>query len=62
MATRAHVIKKPSQPMVLAINPVTDEATARGIPIRLVSRAYWVAVNFLLVIYVKNNEVIIRQL
>ncbi len=35
--------------MDLAIKPVGAEASTRGIPIRLESRAYWVAVNFLLV-------------
>ena len=49
MATRAQTIKKLSQPMCLAIIPVTADAKARGMPMRLVNKAYWVAVNFLLV-------------
>ena len=49
MATRVQTIKKLSQPMFLAINPVTAEAKVRGTPMRLVNKAYWVAVNFLLV-------------
>ena len=43
-------MKKLSHPMCLARNPVGAEATTRGKPIMLVSKAYWVAVNFLLVI------------
>lgn len=35
--------------MDLAIYPVPEEAITRGIPMRLVSSAYWVAVNFLFV-------------
>ena len=54
MATRVQATKKPYQPTCLAINPVTEEARARGIPIKLVSRAYWVAVNFLLVMLAIN--------
>ena len=48
-AMRVQAIKKLSQPKCLAIIPVIEDATALGIPMRLVRRAYWVAVNFLLV-------------
>ena len=41
--------KNPVHPMASAIKPVTEEASTLGIPIKLVSKAYWVAVNFLLV-------------
>jgi len=42
-------MKNPSHPRRAARNPVGAAAMTLGIPIRLLSRAYWVAVNFLLV-------------
>ena len=54
MAISVHEIKKASQPRCLAIKPVGAEAITLGIPIRLVRRAYCVAVNFLFVILAMN--------
>jgi hypothetical protein len=50
MAIRVQTIKKLSHPTFFARKPVGAEAKTRGIPMRLVSKAYWVAVNLLLVI------------
>jgi hypothetical protein len=54
IAISVHEIKKVSQPRYLAIKPVGAEAITLGIPIRLVRRAYCVAVNFLFVILAMN--------
>lgn len=48
-AISAHRAKNRNQPKDSAMMPVGAEASTRGTPIRLDSRAYWVAVNFLLV-------------
>ena len=47
-------MKKASQPTLFARKPVGAEASTRGTPIRLVSRAYCVAVNFLFVMLAMN--------
>lgn len=49
MAIKVQKIKKLPHPRFLTKNPVGAEANTRGTPIRLVSSAYWVAVNFLFV-------------
>lgn len=54
MAIRVQAIKKLTQPIFLARNPVGAEASTLGTPIRLVRRAYCVAVNLLLVILAIN--------
>ena len=50
MAIKAQPQKKLSHPICLAKKPVGADAKTRGTPIRLLKRAYCVAVNFLLVI------------
>ena len=50
-------MKNPSHPNQVARNPVVEPAKTRGIPMKLVNKAYWVAVNRLLVrlaIYATN--------
>ena len=54
MAMRVQAMKKGSHPMFLARKPVGAEAKTLGMPMRLLSRAYWVAVNFLLVMLAIN--------
>ena len=54
IAIRVHRIKKASQPIFLAKNPVGAEASTLGTPIRLLRRAYCVAVNLLFVILAIN--------
>jgi hypothetical protein len=49
MAIKVQRIKKLSHPRRLAKNPVGAEANTRGTPIRLVSKAYCVAVYFLFI-------------
>lgn len=49
MASRVQRIKNPSHPNQAARNPVVDPAKTRGIPMKLVSKAYCVAVNRLFV-------------
>ena len=44
---RAHAIKKDSQPIIFARYPVGADIITRGMAIRLLSSAYWVAVNLL---------------
>ena len=44
-AMRVQRMKKVGHPVDWAIMPVVDEMITRGTPIRLESRAYWVAVN-----------------
>jgi hypothetical protein len=54
IAIRAHAIKKLNHPMFLAMNPVGADAMTLGIPMRLLKRAYCVAVNFLFVMLAIN--------
>ena len=54
MAIRVQAIKKLAQPIFLARKPVGAEANTLGTPMRLVRRAYCVAVNLLLVILAIN--------
>jgi len=54
MAIRVQAIKKLTQPIFLARKPVGAAASTLGTPIRLVKRAYCVAVNLLLVILAMN--------
>jgi len=50
VAASIHIIKKFSQPALWTINPVGAEAITLGKAIRLLKRAYCVAVNLLSVI------------
>lgn len=54
MAIRVQAIKKLAHPRFLARNPVGAEANTLGTPMRLVRRAYCVAVNRLLVMLAMN--------
>ena len=45
MANKVHKIKNPAQPSHVAKSPVTEPAKTRGMPIKLVSKAYCVAVK-----------------
>jgi len=54
MAMRVQAIKKLSQPKLLARKPVGGDANTRGTPMRLVRRAYCVAVNLLSVMLAMN--------
>ena len=50
IATSAQHIKKFSQPIIFARYPVGADIITRGVAIRLLRSAYWVAVNLLSVI------------
>jgi len=54
MAIRVQAIKKLSQPKFLARKPVGADANTRGTPMRLLRRAYCVAVNLLFVMLAMN--------
>lgn len=54
IAIRVQAIKKLAQPIFLARKPVGAEANTLGTPMRLVRRAYCVAVNLLLVMLAMN--------
>ena len=54
IAIRVQKIKKLCQPIFLAIKPVAEDASCLERPMIPVSRAYWVAVNFLLVMLAIN--------
>lgn len=54
MAIKVQAIKKPSQPKYLAKKPVGADANTRGTPMRLLRRAYCVAVNLLFVMLAIN--------
>ena len=54
IAIKVQTMKKLSQPTFFARKPVGAEANTLGTPMRLVRRAYWVAVNFLLVMLAIN--------
>ena len=54
IAIRVQTMKKLAQPTFFARKPVGAEANTLGTPMRLVRRAYCVAVNLLLVILAMN--------